>query len=228
MLGAMAAGRQVGGPGELLGSAGKLIGQSPELTALTDQVRGRLVEAGKGAAMAVASRQVEALTDRVGRRVESLGDLGAGKRAATEKLDDYAGFEDVDSRNGSGDDDPPEDAPAEAWDEAPNDAAPKPSDDTDQPKRPARRARASADSGGSGSSGSGRSASARSGGTRRSSARSSASASEGCGTAKRAAAGTARRAAAGTAASARRTTTKATGQRRSARSTRSGGEESDG
>jgi hypothetical protein len=76
MLGGMAAGRRAGGRTELLAQGAKLLGQSPELARLTEEIRGRLLEAGKGAAMAVAARQVESLTDRVGKRVESLGDLG--------------------------------------------------------------------------------------------------------------------------------------------------------
>jgi hypothetical protein len=78
MLGSIAAGRRAGGPGELLGQATKLLSASPELTRLTDEVKGRLLDAGKGAALAVAARQVEALTDRVGKRVESIGDVGKG------------------------------------------------------------------------------------------------------------------------------------------------------
>ena len=84
MLGGMAAGRRAGGPGELLAQGSKLLNSSPELAALTDQVRGRLLEAGKGAAMAVAARQVANLTDKVGKRVESLGDVGSGARSAGE------------------------------------------------------------------------------------------------------------------------------------------------
>ncbi|MEN3298323.1 MAG: hypothetical protein V7633_381 [Pseudonocardia sp.] len=87
MLGGMAAGRRAGGPGELLAQGSKLLEHSPELAALTDQVRGRLLDAGKGAAMAVAARQVESLTDRVGKRVESLGDLGGPKRRPAEAPD---------------------------------------------------------------------------------------------------------------------------------------------
>src|SRR4051812_24691295 len=83
MMGGWAAGRQMGGPGQILGQANKVLGQSPELTALTDQVRGRLLEAGKDAAMAVATRRMEALTDRVSRRV---GDLAEVRRPAD--LDD--------------------------------------------------------------------------------------------------------------------------------------------
>ncbi len=80
MLGGMAAGRQAGGPGELLKIGTKLLSSSPELSRLTDEVRGRLLEAGKGAVLAVAARQVESLTDRVGKRVESFGDVGVPRR----------------------------------------------------------------------------------------------------------------------------------------------------
>lgn len=80
MLGGMAAGRQAGGPGELLKTGTKLLNSSPELSRLTDEVRGRLLDAGKGALLAVAARQVESLTDRVGKRVESFGDGGVPRR----------------------------------------------------------------------------------------------------------------------------------------------------
>ncbi|GAA1288224.1 hypothetical protein GCM10009609_63670 [Pseudonocardia aurantiaca] len=94
MLGGMAAGRQAGGPGELLKTGTKLLNSSPELSRLTDEVRGRLLEAGKGALLAVAARQVESLTDRVGKRVESFGDGGVprrGKKAEAEpEEDEYA------------------------------------------------------------------------------------------------------------------------------------------
>jgi hypothetical protein len=66
MLGGMMAGRRTGGPGELLAQGGKLMSRSPELTKLVEDVRGQLFEAGKGAALAVATRQVESLADRVG------------------------------------------------------------------------------------------------------------------------------------------------------------------
>jgi hypothetical protein len=74
MLGGLAAGRRAGGPGELLGQGMKLVGSSPELAALRDQLTGRLVDAGKEAVMAVAARQIGSLTDRVSERVESLAD----------------------------------------------------------------------------------------------------------------------------------------------------------
>jgi hypothetical protein len=76
MLGGMAAGRRAGGPGQLLAEGTKLLGQSPELARLTNEIRGRLLDAGKGAAVAVATRQVENLTERVLSRVGTLADTG--------------------------------------------------------------------------------------------------------------------------------------------------------
>lgn len=99
MLAGMVAGRRAGGPGELLAQGQKLISGSPELTRLTDEVRGRLIDAGKQAAVAVAARQVEALTDRVTQRAASLGDVAGGRRGASEESDGSApteaGAEDV-------------------------------------------------------------------------------------------------------------------------------------
>ena len=84
MLAGMAAGRQAGGPAALLGQGKNLLDASPELLRLTDEVKGRLLDAGKGAALAVATRQVEALTDRVAGRVESsLGNLAERGRGST-------------------------------------------------------------------------------------------------------------------------------------------------
>lgn len=93
MLGGMVAGRRAGGPGELLNQGTKLLGASPELSQLVGDVRGRLLEAGKGAALAVATRQVEALTDRVGKRVESLAGVGEPRRDKADEepaRDEYA------------------------------------------------------------------------------------------------------------------------------------------
>jgi hypothetical protein len=105
MLGGMAAGRRAGGPGELLSRGTKLLETSPELSRLVGDVRGRLLEAGKGAALAVATRQVEALTDRVGKRVESLGTPQRGRaddRAEEEpETDGYAEDEYAEDEGGS-------------------------------------------------------------------------------------------------------------------------------
>src|ERR687898_953552 len=87
-LAGMAAGKRAGGPGQILAQGTKLLGQSPEVTRLTDELRGRLLDAGKGAAVAIATRQVEALTERVVQRVGDLTEAGgktvggAGEAAA--------------------------------------------------------------------------------------------------------------------------------------------------
>jgi hypothetical protein len=75
-LAGMAAGKRAGGPGQLLAQGTKLLGQSPEVTRLTDELRGRLLDAGKGAAVAIATKQVEALTERVVHRVGDLTEAG--------------------------------------------------------------------------------------------------------------------------------------------------------
>jgi len=75
-LAGVATGRRAGGPGQLLAQGTKLLGQSPEVARLTDELRGRLLHAGKGAAVAIATRQVEALTERVVNRVGNLAAAG--------------------------------------------------------------------------------------------------------------------------------------------------------
>jgi hypothetical protein len=102
MLGGMAAGRRAGGPRELLSQGSKLLDASPELSRIVGDVRGRLLEAGKDAAMAVAVRQVEALTDRVGKRVESLGRVGEPRREAEEEPEAEPNPEDEYAQDGDG------------------------------------------------------------------------------------------------------------------------------
>lgn len=60
-------------PTQLLKLAGSLVDKSPELQRLDSAVRGRLMEAGKDAALSVASSRMEALTDSLVNRVENLG-----------------------------------------------------------------------------------------------------------------------------------------------------------
>ena len=114
MLGGMAAGRRAGGPGELLSRGTKLVEASPELSRLVGEVRGRLLEAGKGAAVAIAARQVEALTDRVGRRVETLAGGGVPQRGKAEQepaADQPA--EDEYDQDETAQDEPAQDEPAQ-------------------------------------------------------------------------------------------------------------------
>ena len=163
MLAGMAAGRQAGGPAALLGQGKNLLNASPELLRLTDEVKGRLLDAGKGAALAVATRQVEALTDRVAGRVESsldnLAERGRGATNSSSPARDDA--DDVDEADG--DDQPPEDHDSE-----PRDAAASDEDRDEEPREsasdegsstssaPVRRARRSQGSGEGGGEGGGR------------------------------------------------------------------------
>jgi hypothetical protein len=147
MLGGMAAGRRAGGPGELLAQGSKLLERSPELAALTDQIRGRLIDAGKGAAMAVAARQVESLTDRVGKRVESLGDLGGPKRRPAEAPDVADETDDV--ADETGDEPDAQERGADAEDVE----ADEPPAEAPAPPRRRRTARAAGNGGGAGGAG---------------------------------------------------------------------------
>lgn len=135
-LGGMAMGRRAGGPAGLLAQGSKLLGSSPELSRLTDEVRGRLLEAGKGAALAVAARQVESLTDRVGKRVESLGSVGvqAGgtSRGATNGRDAGDEYEDAEE---------PERESEDGAEDGAEDTA------EEEPERPAPRRRSNASAG---------------------------------------------------------------------------------
>jgi hypothetical protein len=85
MLGSMVAGRRAGGPGALVGQASKLLGESPEMARLSDELRGRLVEAAKGAALAVAARQVESLADRLTERLSPVTDAAEVPRSTLQE-----------------------------------------------------------------------------------------------------------------------------------------------
>jgi hypothetical protein len=138
MLGGMAAGRQAGGPGELLKTGTKLLSSSPELSRLTDEIRGRLLEAGKGAALAVAARQVESLTDRVGKRMESFGDVGVprrGKKSEEEpEADEYAEEEYAEDEGAEPDDIAEDEETADGAEAAPP-ARPRPRSGKSAPAR---------------------------------------------------------------------------------------------
>jgi hypothetical protein len=145
MLGGMAAGRRAGGPGELLSQGSKLLDASPELSRIVGDVRGRLLEAGKGAVMAVAVRQVEALTDRVGKRVESLAGGGAPQRGKVEdepETDEYAEDEYAQDGDGQGEDVQETGSAAERDEEPDEEPAPEPRRRTRAPAAKATAARA--------------------------------------------------------------------------------------
>jgi hypothetical protein len=67
-----ASGRIAKNPAGLVKQGTKLLSASPEVKVLTETVRGRLVEAGKAAAVTAASSQIDALSDRLQRRTDSL------------------------------------------------------------------------------------------------------------------------------------------------------------
>ncbi|MER7132243.1 hypothetical protein [Streptosporangium saharense] len=67
-----ATGRLGAGKGGLVKQGLKQLGASPELEKLTQSVRGELLDVGKAAARAAASRQIDSLTSRLHERAESL------------------------------------------------------------------------------------------------------------------------------------------------------------
>lgn len=73
------------GEGGLLQQGTKLIGSSPELQELTKSLRGELMEAGKAAAVAATSRQIQALSSRLLDRTESLRQPGAASSPEDEE-----------------------------------------------------------------------------------------------------------------------------------------------
>ncbi|GAA4619179.1 hypothetical protein GCM10023195_86610 [Actinoallomurus liliacearum] len=67
----------------------ELLGSSPEVRTLTETVRGRLLQAGKAAAVAAVNSQIDALSDRLQERTRSLGRPAAPTRG-TGQGDDEA------------------------------------------------------------------------------------------------------------------------------------------
>ena len=59
-------------PTQLLAQGARLVQSNPQLSALSDEVRGRLIEAGKGVAVAVVSKQMDSLSDRLSERTQRL------------------------------------------------------------------------------------------------------------------------------------------------------------
>ncbi|MDP9866518.1 MULTISPECIES: hypothetical protein [Streptosporangium] len=68
--------------GDLLQQGLKTLGSSPELSKLTDSVRGELLEVGKAAVRTAASKQIDSLTSRLHERAEFL--RGQGEAAEEE------------------------------------------------------------------------------------------------------------------------------------------------
>ena len=66
------AGRARGGEGGLLAQGVKALGSSPEIGQITDRLRGDLLEVGKAAAVAAASRQIDSLSGKLLDRADAL------------------------------------------------------------------------------------------------------------------------------------------------------------
>jgi hypothetical protein len=67
-----ATGKLASNPGALLKQGTALLGTSPQLKELADDVRGRLVDTGKAAAVSAVSGQINSLTDRLRERTDAL------------------------------------------------------------------------------------------------------------------------------------------------------------
>lgn len=112
LAGIGAGGRLRGGPAGLVQQGSKLLGSSPELKTLGETVRGRLVDAGKTAAVTAASSQIDALSDRLQERTRSLTRPPVPGRAAGEgeKGDEERGGQR--DRGAGGPEEEPEEGPA--------------------------------------------------------------------------------------------------------------------
>jgi hypothetical protein len=93
-VGALAGrGRLPGGAGGLLQQGAKLLTSSPEFTKLTEEMRGRLVEAGKAAAVAAASSRIDSLSEGLRERTDAM-------RSASPAGTGYAGAGDEEDVEG--------------------------------------------------------------------------------------------------------------------------------
>ena len=78
-LAALAGGRRLpGGPGGLVQQGAKLLASSPEFTKLTDEMKGRLVDAGKAAAAAAVSSKIDSLSESLRERTGAMRAASAG------------------------------------------------------------------------------------------------------------------------------------------------------
>jgi hypothetical protein len=66
------------GPGALLQQGAKLLTSSPEFTKLTDEAKGRLIDAGKAAAVAAVSSKIDSLSEGLRQRSDAMRDVSAG------------------------------------------------------------------------------------------------------------------------------------------------------
>lgn len=100
-LAALAGGRRLpGGPGGLVQQGAKLLTSSPEVTKLTDEMKGRLVDAGKAAAVAAVSSKINSVSEGLRERSKAMRDVSAGGTGGGAA----GGEEDVESERDRGED----------------------------------------------------------------------------------------------------------------------------
>lgn len=76
MMGSWAAGQKFGSPAELLSKGTELLNKSPEFARLNEEVREKLLDAGKAAVIAAATQRVTTLTDSVESSAERIATGG--------------------------------------------------------------------------------------------------------------------------------------------------------
>jgi hypothetical protein len=81
LAGAAAGRRGAAGPAGLLQGGAKVLRGTPELSRLTDEVRGKLLDAGKMAMVAALTRQIDSVSDRLAQRATDLSAAGAKTRS---------------------------------------------------------------------------------------------------------------------------------------------------
>ncbi len=94
-------GRLGGAAGGLFQQGAKVLSSSPEFTQLTEEMKGRLVEAGKAAALAVVSGKINALSDGLRDRTDAMragGADGEGSAAGMPERDEGERQRDEDRR----------------------------------------------------------------------------------------------------------------------------------
>ena len=100
MMGSWAAGQKFGSPAEILSKGTELLSKSPEFARLNDEVRVKLLDAGKAAITAAAAQRLSSLTDSVGSSAERLATGGPLREARPRPVDaDGSEGEKMPSRN---------------------------------------------------------------------------------------------------------------------------------
>lgn len=116
MLAGMASGNKIArDPAQLLAQGTRLVQSSPQLSALSDEVRGRLVDAGKGIAVAVVSKQMDSLSDRLSERTNRLSGRSDERTGSVRRVRSGRATAEADLDDDEWDDDQRDD---DDWDEA--------------------------------------------------------------------------------------------------------------